>query len=133
MQVGILCGLMLAMPAVAQTREENPPQPTPGSRPSTPPLREKRMIVPPPAPEAKPGAADPAATSAPHDNCAKGHTGTVQPVGAHIIIPPGKAPKAVCDQPNVEAEPVWKGQNLSCAFTIRNEGDADLFIRPKAT
>lgn len=112
------------------------------NEPSSPPVREKRSAASPmsekrpavpPTTETKPADGAAPATMLP-DNCAKGNAAPAPPgVGAHIVIPPGKSPKAVCDQLSFEAEPVWKGQTMTCTYTIRNTGDADLFIRPKAT
>ena len=122
----VIWSLMMFCAVSALTaRAEDPP--------ASAPLPEKRSVVS-PLPEKKSGEGAAPATMLP-DNCAKGNAAAVPPpgVGSHIIIPPGKAPKAVCDQPSIESEAVWKGQSMTCNYTIRNTGDADLFIRPKAT
>jgi len=110
-------------------------------RPENPPAPQKRSAA--PLPEKKAAAAPSTETKASDekvpvkmlpDNCAKGSAAPApSTVGAHIVIPPGKSPKAVCDKSSVEAGQVWKGQTMTCTYTIRNTGDADLFIRPKAT
>lgn len=150
MRVLVIAALGMGTAAAAfgqnqpSTKPIPPDRPTPTKRPSTAPLPEKRSVVPAKtdAPKTdsaaattnntKPAGGTTPPAAVPAENCAKG-TAAAGPVGAHVVIPPGKAPKAVCEKESIEAEPVWKGQTMTCNYTVRNEGDADLFIRAKAT
>lgn len=42
-----------------------------------------------------------------------------------------KTPVWACSQQSIELEPVWAGEPISCTFTVRNEGTAELKIRTK--
>lgn len=43
----------------------------------------------------------------------------------------GLSPIWVCPEPKLTTDPVWRGQQIECAFMIRNEGTADLKIKAK--
>ena len=40
-------------------------------------------------------------------------------------------PRWVCEEPSILVEPLWRGDQIGCAFIIRNEGGADLKIQAK--
>lgn len=50
---------------------------------------------------------------------------TTQPVEAR------KGPVWACSERTIQTEPVWAGQDVSCTFTIRNEGTTNLKIKAK--
>ncbi|HUU81991.1 MAG TPA: hypothetical protein VM243_00685 [Phycisphaerae bacterium] len=41
------------------------------------------------------------------------------------------APVFACDVETVAAEPVWSGESISCTFTVRNPGTADLTFKTR--
>ena len=52
---------------------------------------------------------------------------TTKTAGTEPQAKPG--PKWACTQPNIDLEPLWYGNQIECAFTIRNEGTSDLNIK----
>jgi len=58
-----------------------------------------------------------------------GDTKTVRtPMSAR---PDGPLPRWVCPETNIKIEPVWNGDQIECAFMIRNEGKGDLRIKAR--
>jgi len=57
--------------------------------------------------------------------------GTQNPVPTSESTKGGPAPRWVCDEPDLTTDPVWNGQQIECAFMIRNEGTADLKIKAR--
>ncbi len=41
----------------------------------------------------------------------------------------GKIPRWSCQEPEITVEPVWRGEQITCEFSIRNEGEALLEIK----
>lgn len=46
-------------------------------------------------------------------------------------LPDGPQPKYVCSEPLVNADPVWKGEQIEFTFDIRNDGEGPLKILAK--
>ena len=98
--------------ACAATLSASEPPPT--TQPAEPPVLDQAA-----------GAADQASgpDSAGPKDFAPGST--TQPVEAR------KGPVWACSEQTIQTEPVWAGQDVSCTFTIRNEGTANLKIKAK--
>ena len=45
--------------------------------------------------------------------------------------PAGGSPQWVCPESTVTIDPVWRGQQIECSFSIRNEGAGDLNIKAR--
>ncbi len=56
-------------------------------------------------------------------------TGTPDPTPSAQSTKGGASPVWVCPEPNLTTDPVWRGQQIECAFMIRNEGTVDLKIK----
>jgi len=58
-------------------------------------------------------------------------TGTPDPTPSTKSTKGGASPRWVCLEPNLTTDPVWRGQQIECAFMIRNEGTANLKIKAR--
>lgn len=58
-------------------------------------------------------------------------TGTPDPTPSAKSTKGGASPRWVCAESNLTTDPVWSGQQIECAFMIRNEGTADLKIKAR--
>ena len=58
-------------------------------------------------------------------------SGTPDPAPSAKTTKGGPSPRWVCLEPNLVTDPVWSGQQIECAFMIRNDGTADLKIKAR--
>ena len=60
--------------------------------------------------------------------CAGGENPKVKTAKARSV---GGSVQWVCDKPTVTIDPIWRGEQIACSFSIRNEGTGDLKIKAK--
>jgi hypothetical protein len=91
-----------------------------------PPAQNEETTEPAPAKQARPRI-----SIKPAPSCGDQADASPDPQSLSPQTADGPLPRWVCSETTVTPKPVWTGEQIECAFHIRNEGKGDLEIKAK--